>query len=75
MLSETYELASACLQTNYYGAKLTTEALLPVLHLSSSPTIVNVSSASGKLKVTNSFHFATSIKNLLEIDIKPNQSL
>ncbi|XP_042049600.1 (+)-neomenthol dehydrogenase-like [Salvia splendens] len=50
LLSENYELALACLQTNYYGAKLTTEALLPLLHLSASPTIVNVSSASGKLK-------------------------
>ncbi|KAL1549893.1 (+)-neomenthol dehydrogenase [Salvia divinorum] len=50
MLSENYDLALSCLQTNYYGAKLTTEALLPLLHLSASPTIVNVSSASGKLK-------------------------
>ncbi|XP_057780635.1 (+)-neomenthol dehydrogenase-like [Salvia miltiorrhiza] len=50
LLSESYELALSCLQTNYYGAKLTTEALLPSLHLSASPTIVNVSSASGKLK-------------------------
>lgn len=51
ILTENYELALACLQTNYYGAKLTTEALLPLLHLSTSPTIVNVASASGKLKV------------------------
>ncbi|XP_047952584.1 (+)-neomenthol dehydrogenase-like [Salvia hispanica] len=50
LLCENYELALACLQTNYYGAKLTIEALLPLLHLSASPTIVNVSSASGKLK-------------------------
>ncbi|KAL7158663.1 hypothetical protein ABFS83_02G159300 [Erythranthe nasuta] len=49
-MSQTYELAVECFQTNYYGAKRTTEALLPLLHLSQSPRIVNVSSSSGKLK-------------------------
>nr|WBU15635.1 (+)-neomenthol dehydrogenase [Elsholtzia bodinieri] len=51
IVSETYELALACLQTNYYGAKLTTAALFPLLHLSASPRIVNVSSSLGKLKI------------------------
>ncbi|KAK4483457.1 hypothetical protein RD792_010646 [Penstemon davidsonii] len=44
-----YELAVDVLQTNYYGAKRTTEALLPVLQLSNSPRIVNVSSTMGTL--------------------------
>ncbi|XP_057454551.1 (+)-neomenthol dehydrogenase-like [Lotus japonicus] len=49
-IPQTYELAEECLQTNYYGAKITTESLLPLLHLSDSPRIVNVSSFLGKLE-------------------------
>ncbi|KAK7292623.1 hypothetical protein RJT34_15474 [Clitoria ternatea] len=49
-MTETYELAKECLQINYYGAKRTTEALLPLLLLSDSPKIVNVSSSLGKLE-------------------------
>ncbi|KAL1322737.1 hypothetical protein HN51_067731 [Arachis hypogaea] len=41
---QTFELAEECLQINYYGAKRTSEALLPFLQLSESPRIVNVSS-------------------------------
>ncbi|KAL3649539.1 (+)-neomenthol dehydrogenase [Castilleja foliolosa] len=48
--TENYELASECVETNYYGTKRTTEALIPLLQLSDSPRIVNVSSAMGKLK-------------------------
>ncbi|XP_017187656.2 (+)-neomenthol dehydrogenase-like [Malus domestica] len=44
-----YELAEECLKTNYYGAKSVTEALLPLLQLSDSPRIVNVSSLLAKL--------------------------
>uniref|UniRef100_A0A803KZ56 Short-chain dehydrogenase/reductase n=1 Tax=Chenopodium quinoa TaxID=63459 RepID=A0A803KZ56_CHEQI len=51
MMTQTYELAKDCLETNYYGVKRTTEALLPLLELSDSPRIINVSSAMGKLKV------------------------
>ncbi|XLR10066.1 (+)-neomenthol dehydrogenase [Arachis hypogaea] len=47
---QTFELAEECLQINYYGAKRTSEALLPLLQLSESPRIVNVSSSLGKLK-------------------------
>ncbi|KAL3536853.1 hypothetical protein ACH5RR_000219 [Cinchona calisaya] len=47
---QTYELAEECLQTNYYGAKRTIEAFVPLLQLSDSGRIVNVSSLSGKLK-------------------------
>ncbi|KAF8412290.1 hypothetical protein HHK36_000251 [Tetracentron sinense] len=41
---QTYELAEECLKTNYYGTKIVTEALIPLLQLSNSPRIVNVSS-------------------------------
>lgn len=43
--------AKDCIQTNYYGAKRMTDALIPLLQLSHSPRIVNVSSIMGNLKV------------------------
>ncbi|XP_061340152.1 (+)-neomenthol dehydrogenase-like [Gastrolobium bilobum] len=49
-LTQTCEMAEKCLTTNYYGAKETTKALLPLLQLSNSPMIVNVSSQAGLLK-------------------------
>lgn len=48
--TESYELTEQCVQTNYYGAKRMTEALIPLLQLSDSPRIANVSSSMGKLK-------------------------
>ncbi|KAK4259776.1 hypothetical protein QN277_006072 [Acacia crassicarpa] len=50
VMSQPYELGEECLEINYFGAKRTTEALLPLLQLSDSPTIVNVASFLGKLK-------------------------
>ncbi|KAI3888835.1 hypothetical protein MKX03_002367 [Papaver bracteatum] len=50
MVKETYELAEECLQTNYYGVKSVTKGLIPLLQLSDSPRIVNVTSAMGMLK-------------------------
>jgi (+)-neomenthol dehydrogenase len=50
---ETYDEAIQCMRTNYYGAKLVTEALLPLLQLSSSRRIVNVSSGFGLLRVSS----------------------
>ncbi|WRX08856.1 Short-chain dehydrogenase/reductase SDR - like 2 [Theobroma cacao] len=47
LMTQTAEL---CLQTNYYGAKRMCESLIPLLQLSDSPRIVNVSSNMGKLK-------------------------
>ncbi|GAU29234.1 hypothetical protein TSUD_362240 [Trifolium subterraneum] len=49
-VTQTFELAEECLQINYYGTKVTTESLLPLLKLSDSPRIVNVSSSLGKLE-------------------------
>ncbi|XP_004510824.1 (+)-neomenthol dehydrogenase [Cicer arietinum] len=49
-LTQTYEMAEKCIITNYYGAKETIEAFLPLLQLSDSPVIVNVSSTAGQLK-------------------------
>lgn len=50
IVKETYETATEGLQINYYGTKRTTAALLPLLQLSDSPRIVNVSSIMGLLK-------------------------
>ncbi|KAI3719431.1 hypothetical protein L6452_20329 [Arctium lappa] len=48
--TQPYDLGEECIQTNYYGAKRMIEAFTPLLSLSDSPRIVNVSSSSGKLK-------------------------
>ncbi|XP_038684826.1 (+)-neomenthol dehydrogenase-like [Tripterygium wilfordii] len=48
--THTYDLTQDCLNTNYYGTKRVTEALFPLLKLSDSPNIVNVSSLAGLLK-------------------------
>lgn len=48
---ETHEKAEECLKVNYYGVKRVTEALIPLLKLSKSPRIVNVSSRYGQLRV------------------------
>ncbi|CAN1157473.1 (+)-neomenthol dehydrogenase [Linum perenne] len=48
-ITDTYELAEECFKTNYYGAKRMIETFLPLLQLSDSPRIVNVSAGMGKL--------------------------
>ncbi|KAK7274543.1 hypothetical protein RIF29_15637 [Crotalaria pallida] len=49
-MTQTLELAEECLKINYYGAKITTETLLPLFQISDSPRIVNVSSSGGKFE-------------------------
>ncbi|XP_076950247.1 (+)-neomenthol dehydrogenase-like [Bidens hawaiensis] len=49
--TQPYNIGEDCIQTNYYGAKRMTEAFMPLLSLSDSPRIVNVSSSSGKLQL------------------------
>uniref|UniRef100_A0A2P2IY82 Uncharacterized protein n=1 Tax=Rhizophora mucronata TaxID=61149 RepID=A0A2P2IY82_RHIMU len=49
-VKQTFEKAVECLNTNYYGVKSVTEALLPFLQLSTSGArIINVSSLRGEL--------------------------
>ncbi|RZC72980.1 hypothetical protein C5167_048460 [Papaver somniferum] len=50
VITETYESAEECIKTNYCGVKSVTRALIPLLQLSDSPRIVNVSSGMGQLK-------------------------
>ncbi|RWR72160.1 Short-chain dehydrogenase/reductase SDR [Cinnamomum micranthum f. kanehirae] len=51
LVRQTYEKAEECLAVNYYGCKGVTEALIPLLLLSNSARIVNVSSELGRLKL------------------------
>ncbi|KAJ0906843.1 putative NAD(P)-binding domain superfamily [Helianthus annuus] len=50
IMLQTYETAKDCIETNYYGTKHVTQALLPFLHLSTSPRIVNISTGISKLE-------------------------
>ncbi|KAF6136726.1 hypothetical protein GIB67_028506 [Kingdonia uniflora] len=49
VIEQTFQKAEECLETNYYGTKRVTEALLPLLQLSNSARIVNVASIYGLL--------------------------
>ncbi|KAJ0246533.1 (+)-neomenthol dehydrogenase [Hirschfeldia incana] len=49
-ITEDYELAEECFKINYYGPKRMCESFIPLLELSDSPRIVNVSSFMGQLK-------------------------
>ncbi|KAI3689717.1 hypothetical protein L2E82_47683 [Cichorium intybus] len=49
ILRQSYELAEECIKTNYYGTKAVMKALLPLLQLSKSPRIVNITSFYGEL--------------------------
>lgn len=52
----TYESVAAGIRSNYYGAKGMCEALIPLIKLSDSPRIVNVSSIRGSLEVPDPKH-------------------
>ncbi|GAA0183107.1 hypothetical protein LIER_30579 [Lithospermum erythrorhizon] len=70
-LIETYDLAGECLQTNYYGVKRMVETFVPLLKLSDSPRVVNVSSSMGGLKnIPNEW-----AKRMLNDDINYNQGI
>ncbi|RVW75274.1 Short-chain dehydrogenase/reductase 2b [Vitis vinifera] len=52
-------IGEECLKTNYYGAKRMIEALIPLLQLSDSPKIINLSSRAGQLQTNDSLQFHT----------------
>ncbi|KAF3455803.1 hypothetical protein FNV43_RR00445 [Rhamnella rubrinervis] len=69
MIIQRYDLAEESVKMNYYGAERTTEALLPLLQLSDSPRIVNVSSGAGTLKYISNKRFneiLSDVKSLTE---------
>jgi (+)-neomenthol dehydrogenase len=51
-LHQNYELAKECLEINFNGTKDVTDCLIPLLLLSKSGRVVNVSSQVAQLKVT-----------------------
>lgn len=51
LIKQTYQTTENCLRTNYYGTKQVSKELIPLLQLSNSARIVNVSSGMGQLKV------------------------
>ncbi|KAK3132549.1 hypothetical protein QOZ80_6AG0524310 [Eleusine coracana subsp. coracana] len=61
---ETYDTAVKCLQTNYYGAKHVTEALLSLLQSSSDGRVVNVSSSYGLLRLFGSEELKQELNNV-----------
>ncbi|CAL0315100.1 unnamed protein product [Lupinus luteus] len=50
IVRQSYELAEESVETNFFGTERVTEALLPLLQLSNSPRIVNLSSRMGVLQ-------------------------
>ncbi|CAH9108306.1 unnamed protein product [Cuscuta epithymum] len=50
ILTQNYELTEECLEINYNGTKKMVEAFLPLLQLSKSPRIVNLTSGWAKLE-------------------------
>ncbi|KAK9950264.1 hypothetical protein M0R45_005763 [Rubus argutus] len=50
LMTQTYELAEVCVETNYYGTKKMTKALLPLLQISDSPRVVSLTSSMGTLQ-------------------------
>ncbi|KAF3949573.1 hypothetical protein CMV_024572 [Castanea mollissima] len=50
LIKQTYQTTENCLRTNYYGTKQVSKELIPLLQLSNSARIVNVSSGLGQLK-------------------------
>lgn len=67
ILKQTYEKAEECVKTNYYGTKGVTEALLPLLQLSQSARIVNISSFYGQLKFINNEKAKAVLENVNDL--------
>ncbi|KAM7276717.1 hypothetical protein ACFE04_018583 [Oxalis oulophora] len=61
IVTQTYELTEQGININYYGPKRMVEAFIPLLQLSDSPRIINVSSSMGKLETISSNIWATQI--------------
>ncbi|PUZ76773.1 hypothetical protein GQ55_1G317000 [Panicum hallii var. hallii] len=62
--TEPYEKAEECLRTNYYGTKIVTEELLPLLQSSSHGRIVNISSYFGLLRFFSGEELKEELNNI-----------
>ncbi|XP_059661746.1 salutaridine reductase-like isoform X1 [Cornus florida] len=63
-MKQTYERAEECIKTNYCGTKEVTEAILPLLQLSNSARIVNVSSLVGQLRFISNEKVKEDLQNV-----------
>jgi len=70
VMKQTPELAESCLRTNYYGVKLVTEELIPLLQLSDSPRIVNVSATIGQLKLFSNEKAKKELSNIESLTVE-----
>ncbi|WCJ22631.1 NAD(P)-binding Rossmann-fold superfamily protein [Euphorbia peplus] len=67
--TQNLEIAEKCLNTNFYGAKRMAEGLIPLLELSDTPRIINISSSWASLqKISNEWAkgLLSDVKNLTE---------
>ncbi|KAJ3670268.1 hypothetical protein LUZ60_010592 [Juncus effusus] len=64
---DTYEKAKESIDINYYGTKKMCEAFIPLLQLSESPRIVNVSSGFGKLQFIPGESIKNEIRNINDL--------
>ncbi|XP_072958182.1 (+)-neomenthol dehydrogenase-like [Typha angustifolia] len=67
MVLETPEKAVECINTNYYGTKRMCKVFIPLLQLSQSPKIINLSSEYGKLKFIPSENIRKEIENINDL--------
>ncbi|KAH7839857.1 hypothetical protein Vadar_009745 [Vaccinium darrowii] len=70
VMKQSSELAESCLRTNYYGVKLVTEELIPLLQLSDSPRIVNVSAPLGQLKLFSNEKAKKELSNIESLTVE-----
>ncbi|KAJ4746883.1 hypothetical protein LUZ62_081288 [Rhynchospora pubera] len=63
VMIQQYEKAKECININFYGTKRMCEAFIPLLRLSQSPRIVNLTSIYGKLQVIPSETIKTELRD------------
>ncbi|CAD6243275.1 unnamed protein product [Miscanthus lutarioriparius] len=68
--TDPYDKAEECLRTNYHGTKIVTEALLPLLHLSSHGRIVNISSRFGLLRFFSGEELKKELNNINNLSVE-----
>ncbi|KAJ1702144.1 hypothetical protein LUZ63_001923 [Rhynchospora breviuscula] len=69
-LIESYDKAVNCLKTNYYGVKNMIQAFLPLVQLSNSGRIVNVSSTLGQLQKLNNEKLRKELKDIDNLTVE-----
>ncbi|KAK1581350.1 hypothetical protein Q3G72_005207 [Acer saccharum] len=70
IMDQKYKKAKECMEINYYGTKSVKEALLPLMQLSCSARIVNMTSFYGQLKYIDNKEVKTEIENLDSLTVE-----